>query len=60
MKKLAAVISTTLLLASASANAQFYLGAKAGHLGSMTLVLQAHVMTALGLWGHSLVMSLMI
>ncbi len=30
MKKLAAVISTTLLLASASANAQFYLGAKAG------------------------------
>jgi OOP family OmpA-OmpF porin len=30
MKKLAAVISTTLLVASASANAQFYLGAKAG------------------------------
>ena len=30
MKKLAAVISTTLLMASASANAQFYLGAKAG------------------------------
>jgi len=30
MKKLAAVISTTLLLASTSANAQFYLGAKAG------------------------------
>lgn len=30
MKKLAAVISTTLLLASTSANAQFYIGAKAG------------------------------
>ncbi|MFN3016399.1 OmpA family protein [Vibrio coralliilyticus] len=30
MKKLAAVVSGTLLLASASANAQFYLGAKAG------------------------------
>ncbi|USD31807.1 MULTISPECIES: OmpA family protein [Vibrio] len=30
MKKLAAVVSGTLLLASASVNAQFYLGAKAG------------------------------